>query len=123
MLYETLNHPRLFVIFVLAGFMCGFVFDVGNYVKFLFANKKIPSIFIDFIQTSISLFVAFFTNLFYNYGTIRFFPIIIFMIAFSLERLTLGKLIAKFYYSCYNALKRLSRKLWRHKNDKTDKTN
>ena len=124
MLNETLFHPTLLVIFILVGMFCGFVFDIGNFIKFLFANKKIPSILIDFIQTCISLYVIFITNLYCNYGLIRLFPLLIFICIFSIERITIGKIVAKFYKKCYNLLCKLNIKFWsRLKNGKTNKTN
>ena len=111
MLYETLSHPYLLFIFLLTGILGGLVFDVGNFVKFLCANKKLPNIIIDFIQTFISLVLLFFANLKYNYGLFRLFPIIIFLFAFAIERFTLGKIIAKFYHVCYNSLTKFLQKI------------
>ena len=124
MLYETLHHPKLLIIFILTGLSLGLLFDIGNFIKFLFSNKKIPSIIIDFIQTSISLLYLFMVNLKYNYGSIRLFPILIFFLSFSIERLTIGKIVAKFYLSCYNLLTKFNKRLWsKIKNGKTNKTN
>lgn len=124
MLYETLNQPKLLVIFLLVGFFCGIIFDLGNFVKFLFGNKKLPSFLLDFIQTSISLIIIFYVNLNYNYGQIRLFPFLVFLTTFSIERFTLAKIVAKFYLSCYNYIIKLNNKIWsKRKNDKTNKTN
>lgn len=122
MLYETLTQPYLLLIFLLAGILGGLVFDIGNFIKFLCSNKKAPSIFIDFIQTIICCLILFFVNLKYNYGLFRLFPIIIFLIFFTLERFTLGKIIAKFYNLCYNLLTKLFKKVTKKfKHDKTNK--
>jgi hypothetical protein len=76
----------------------------------------------DFLQTSVCLLVLFFINLKVNYGEIRLFPAIIFIVAFYIERITLGKIIAKFYYSCYTIIEKLNSKLrGKIKNDKTNK--
>ena len=124
MLYQTLDQPRLLMIFLLVGIGCGIIFDIGNFIKFLFANKKIPTIIIDFIQTSISIVLVFYINLKVNYGEVRLFPIIITMTSFSIERITLGKFIAKLYISCYNKLQKLNNKLWgKIKHGKTNKSN
>lgn len=121
MLYETLKQPSLLIAFIIAGICSGIIFDIGNFIKFLFSNKKFPSIIIDIIQTSFIIFVEFIINLKYNYGQIRLFPIFIFLIFFTIERLTLGKIVAKFYSSCYNNLIKLICKMWRKKqNDKTN---
>ena len=124
MLYETLSQPKLFFIFLILGILGGFVFDVGNYIKFLFNNKKISNTILDIIEISICLFLIFICNLKFNYGLIRLFPILIFTLSFSIERITLGKIIAKFYLSCYNMFNKINKRLWgKLKNDKTNKTN
>lgn len=122
MLYETLSHPKLAVIFLFIGFVGGLIFDVGNFIKFLSSNKKIPSIIIDFIQTSICLIILFFVNLQINFGEIRIFPFLLFLTAFYLERISVGKVIAKIYLKCYNLLTKLNFKLWsKFKNGKNNK--
>lgn len=122
MLYQTLFQPYLLVVYLLAGFLGGLVFDFGNFIKFLFANKKIPSIVIDFIQTIICIFLLFFVNLSFNYGTFRLFVIILFLFAFSLERFSLGKIIAKFYLLCYTFINKILQKVAKKFNcDKTNK--
>ena len=120
MLYETLNQPYLFFLFIIVGFFSGIVFDIGNYIKFLFGNKKVPSFFIDFLQTSIVLIILFFTNLKHNYGQFRLFVCVVFLFSFLLQRNTLGKVVAKFYLSCYNMLNKLINKP-KKKNDETNK--
>lgn len=121
MLYQTLQQPRLLLYFLIIGFVGGLIFDIGNFIKFLFSNKKIPCIILDFIQTSICLLLIFFFNLKLNYGIIRLFPFVCFMFSFIIERYTLGKLIAKIYLSCYNLFIKINKKIWRNKNAKTNK--
>ena len=122
MLYETLSHPKLLVIFLLTGFVCGLVFDIGNFIKFLFCNKKTTSVILDFCQTALSILIAFLINLKLNYGEIIFFPVLIVLVSFIIERLTLGKIIAKFIFSCYNVIIKLNKKLWgKINNGKTNK--
>ena len=124
MLYETLSHPYLLIVFLLSGILGGLVFDVGNFIKFLCLNKKLPSVIIDFVQTSICLVLLFFTNLKFNYGLLRVFPFFIFFTFFSIERFTLGKIIAKFYNLCYNSFtkffQKISKRLKRDKKHKND---
>lgn len=122
MLYETLIQPRLLVIFLTLGFVFGLVFDVGNFIKFLFGNKKMSNFILDFLQTSLCLVMIFFVNLNCNFGQIRFFPVVLVLITFIIERLTLGKVVAKFYIFCYNKLNKLNNLIWRKsKNAKTNK--
>lgn len=122
MLNETLNHPRLLLIFLCLGLVGGVVFDVANFIKFLFANKKASNFVLDFFATSACVLLLLWTNLKVNFGLLRLFPAVIFLSAFALERFTLGKLIAKIYLTCYNFLVKLNNKIWsKRKNAKTDK--
>lgn len=122
MLYETLSQPKLLLFFLLTGFISGFIFDIGNFIKFLFSNKKISNIILDFIETFLVLFFIFNINLKINYGVIRFFPIFIITFIFWLERITIGKIVAKTYLKCYSLLIKFTKYIWR-KNDKTKKNN
>ena len=101
MLYETLNHPNLFIIFFIIGLLNGFIYDIGNFIKFLCNNKKVACFLIDFIQTTIALVITFYSNLVFHYGQIRIIIFVIICIAFYIERLTIGKIVAKFYFKCY----------------------
>lgn len=124
MLYETLNQPIIFLSFLILGLFCGLIFDFGNFIKFLFSNKKLPSIIIDIIQTFIILYLLFLFNLIINYGQIRLFIILVFTFSFIIERYIVGKFVAKFYIKCYNVIVNINKKLWsQNKNDKTNKTN
>ncbi len=124
MLYETLNHPYLFIIFFVCGVLGGFVFDAGNFIKFLCGNKKIPKIVITFLETSLCLVLLFIFNLKFNYGVIRLFPYVIFFVVFCFYRFTIGKLFAKIYLSCYNYFIKAKNFIWgKFTNDKTNKTN
>ena len=117
MLYETLNQPHILFILILAGFLSGIIFDVVNFIKFLCGNKKVVAIILDFLGTSLSLAILFFVNLNVNYGLIRLYPAIIFLLSFSIERFTLGKIVAKFYLSCYNTFIKFIDKLKKKKNE------
>lgn len=124
MLYETLSQPLLLIIFIICGIISGFIFDIGNFIKFLCSSKKFPCFVIDIIETFFSLTILFLSNLKFNYGLIRIFPLIIFILAFTIERLTIGKLVAKIYLSCYNFIIKLNKRIWsKFKNGKTNKTN
>lgn len=111
MLFETQLHLSLLLIFLIAGLLGGVIFDIGNFIKFLFANKKIACVIIDIFETLIAGCVFLYSNINFNYGLIRAFPVIIYFLSFALERFTLGKLVAKIYLSCYNALKVFGKKL------------
>lgn len=122
MLYETLSHAHLLVMFLLSGFCGGLIFDLGNFVKFLFANKKPACIILDSICTIFCCFLLFFVNLWQNYGILRLFPAIIFLISFTIERFTLAKVIAKIYLVCYTFFEKFTKRITKQaKHDKTNK--
>lgn len=124
MLYQTLQQPKLLVVFLITGFVCGSLFDVGNFIKFLCLNKKIAIIILDLIQTAIVLFIIFIVNLQFNYGEIRIFPLLIFLFAFVIEKITLSKMFVKFYKACYNRFIKLNERIRGYcRNDKTNKSN
>jgi len=121
-LYETISHPYLLLIFCIAGLIAGFVFDVGNFIKFLFANKKVTNFIFDILETIFAFVIFYIFNLKFNYGCVRFFPILIFFVVFSVERFTFGKIIAKIYLTCYNWLNKVNKKIWsKFKSGKTNK--
>lgn len=111
MLYETLAQNSLLLIFLACGFCGGLIFDIGNFIKFLFANKKPACVVLDIICTVFCCILLFFVNLSQNFGVLRLFPVVIFLLAFSVERFTLGKIIAKIYLVCYTFLTKLAGKL------------
>lgn len=123
MLYETLNQPQLLFYYIILGFCSGLFFDAGNFIKFLCSNKKFANIIFDIISTSLVMmaFIAF--NGYINYGIIRLALVLSFATSFTIERFTLGKLLAKFYTSCYNAFERIIKRIKKTKKDETNKNN
>lgn len=105
------------LIFLVLGIIGGAIFDIGNYVKFLCSFKKMPFIVIDIIETSLCLLLIFFANLKYNYGQIRLFPALTFMISFIIERLTIGKMLAKIYITCYNWFTKIKKRFKKNTNE------
>ncbi len=111
MLFETLNQPKVFLALACAGFLAGFFFDASNYITWLFNKSKIVQTVTDFFATVMSFAVFFLTVLFLDYGKVRLYHITIFVLMFFLQRITLGKLIAKFLNWCYNQFTKSMQKL------------
>lgn len=111
MLYETLSQPLIAVIFAIIGFLSGFIFDIFNFIKFLCGNKKIISHILDFFMTILVFIVFYVLNLSYMYGEIRLFSVVVFLMPFLIERITLGKLLEKFYHACYNVFVKISKRI------------
>lgn len=111
MLFETLSQPKLLLLFIIFGFLSGFVFDISNFIKVLTKNNKVINIILDFVSTIINALVLFVVNLYFNYGEIRLFAIAIFELGFTIQRLTLGKIFAKFFILLYNLVLKILKKL------------
>lgn len=102
MLFETSNQPQIFLLLVIAGFFCGFVYDMSTYIIFLCKKNKVVQIIFDFIA-SIAVFAIFYACvLFWDYGEMRFFHFFAFFSSLVFQRYTLGKFIAKLFDKCYN---------------------
>lgn len=102
MLYQTLNQPLICLFLLLLGFASGLIFDVSNYIVFLCKNNNITKIIFDFFATVAVSTIFFLAVYFLDYGQIRLFHFVVFFGFLILQRITLGKLIAKFIQVCYN---------------------
>ena len=109
MLYETLSQPLIVLYLFLGGFICGIFFDFANMILVGSKREKISYKIFRNILDCICVFLAF--VIFYiivlqtAYGEVRFYQIIIFALAVILERITIGKFVAKLLNWCYNKLK------------------
>lgn len=113
MLYETLNQPIICIILIMVGFLSGFIYDLSNYIIFLCNNNKVIKHFFDFLATILAFLIFYFTILKIDFGNVRFYHVIIFLIFLILQRITLGKLIAKTIQICYNYIVKLFKLLRR----------
>ena len=121
LLYETLSHPLIFLIMFSIGLASGLAFDLRTYVNFLFLNKKSFSILLDVFSTLIVFAIFFISNLHFNYGEFRFFVILAFFTGFTIQRLTLGIFVAKFFSWCYTKFRKIMSKIYEKRaNEKKD---
>lgn len=104
MLYQTTTQPLLCFYLLLLGFASGLVFDVSNYIVFLCKNNRVTKIVFDFLATITVCAVLFGFVFLFDYGQMRVYHLLIFFTFLILQRITLGKLIAKFIQVCYNNL-------------------
>ena len=107
MLYQTTTQPLLCLYLLLLGFASGLIFDVSNYIIFLCKNNKVTKIIFDFLATTIICTILFGFIFLYDYGQMRVYHFLIFFAFLILQRITLGKLIAKFIQVCYNCFTKL----------------
>lgn len=124
MLFETLSQTQIFWNLALIGFVSGFIFDLSTYVVFLCKKNKIVKILFDFFATILVFLCFYFIVSKIDYGTIRLYHLFAFFAFFAIQRISLGKIIAKFFDWCYNIfIKTLQKILKREKHStKDDKT-
>lgn len=124
MLFETLLQPQIFLFLALWGFVCGFLYDISAYIIFLCKNNKIVRIVFDFICTMCVFLIFYYCVLRIDYGDLRFYHGLTFGLFLILQRITLGKLIAKVFDRCYTLFikvcEKISRGLQKIKWKKTD---
>ena len=104
MLYESLSQPLIILCVLAIGFACGMIFDVGKFLNYFFNQNKITKQIILCLSTIISAGLLFLVNLQVNFGRFRFYVLLLFTLAFVLERYTIGKLWTKVLERCYSKL-------------------
>ena len=110
-LFETLNQPHIMFWLALGGFVSGFVFDICYLIAFLCNNNKITKNILQCIATVICFLVLFLINLKTNFGQFRVYIFVVFFLSLFLQRITLGKIIAKTQNICYNTFKKFTKAL------------
>lgn len=101
MLYETLSQLNTFLCICLVGFLCGFLFDFKNLILLNFKKKKYLNVIFSFFATFFTLFLCFFANLILNFGQVRFFVLLGFVISFCIQRYFITNFVADFCRKCY----------------------
>lgn len=100
----------LFLKFFIIGLFPAFLLGIFNFFSLFFKHKKTYFIIFDII------FCLFFTSLFLlavnilNYGEIRSYLLIAYVLGCVLERKTIGKLFAKLHILIYNTINIASKK-------------
>ena len=105
-LFETLNEPKIFLYLIIFGFFSGFFFDICYLITFLCNKNKIVKGILQTFATICCFFILFLINLKLNYGVFRIYIFIVFFLSVFVERITLGKLIAKTQNWCYNVFRK-----------------
>ncbi len=105
LLYETLSQPLIFLIVLAIGFGCGFLFDARNLVCFLCNKNKVVGILLD-VLIGLSLgAVLLLSVLAFNYGELRLYLILSFLFGIFLQRISVGRMIAKLSKRWYTFFK------------------
>lgn len=122
-LFETANQFYIFLSCIFFGFLSGLFFDLAGLICFLCKNNKIIRFFCDFFAVLMCFFVVFLICYKLNYGQFRIYIPLVFGGFCYLQRITLGKLVAKGYLKCYtlfiNFSQRIVKLFTKIKNGKT----
>ncbi len=105
-LFETLSQLYILLCLIVFGFISGFVFDVFNTITFLCNNNKVTKNILQCIATILCFFILFLVNLKTNYGQFRLYIFLVYFLFIFVERITIGKVIAKTNIWCYNTFKK-----------------
>lgn len=105
MLYQTSTQAIFSITLFLSGFFYGFFIEI---IHLIF--KKLNKInflrhFFCFFSYFFAFFIYFVINLKFNYGEIRFFSIIIYIISLLLQHFLFSNFLAKSISKCYNKMK------------------
>lgn len=120
LLYETLSQPLTFLVILCIGLASGLLFDLRNYVNFLFAKNKTVSIILDIVTSLIICGILFISNLYFNYGEFRFYIILAFLLELLIQLLTLEIIVAKICTWCYNKIRKLVSKIYERRAKKKE---
>ena len=101
MLYETQTQIGVFFLFILSGFLCGLIFDFQKIIKNKVKNKFFANFLLIFC-VFLLIFIYFFINLIFNYGELRLFSFITFLLSFSIEKMIAQNIFALTKKFCYN---------------------
>lgn len=101
MLYETQTQIGVFFLFILSGLLCGLIFDFQKIIKNKIKNKFFANFLLIFC-VFLSSFIYFFINLIFNYGELRLFSLVAFLLSFSIEKMIAQNIFALTKKFCYN---------------------
>lgn len=111
MLFSTSGQFSIFIYILFCSFCCGFLFDISALLT-IFCNKnKIAKNIFNFVSMSLTLFIFYRLNIVINYGEIRWFCILALLLGLVVQRITIGKIIAKFYNWWYIIFEKFKTKI------------
>ena len=102
MLYPTSNQPLLICLLLIAGFCCGILFDGARILNLLLGERKTTRHILDFVATLSCGLILFLVNLHFNFGQLRMYVPLLFLLSFWIERTISKKLwtnLLKKWYS------------------------
>lgn len=117
MLYPTLNQPLVIVMMLIAGFVAGLFFDICRLIALLTRKDKAAKHIMDFVATITAVVILYLNNLHFNYGQIRLYVVILFVLSFYLQRKLSQKLWTKLLQKWYSNIAQ-RKENWKKKRNK-----
>ena len=110
MLYETLKQSYIFFGMLYFGLLAGVLYEVKLLIEQVL-NKKIFQITLDILFCIIFGLIFIYATSFTNYGEIRLFIILSYLIGFFIVRISVGSVLAKVFNFLYNNIIKLIKKI------------
>ena len=123
LLYQTLSQPLIFLIVAIFGLFSSAAFDARNLLFFLCNKNKVVSTILDIVLGIVLGLVLLILTLWLNYGQLRLYLILAYVLGIIAERICFGRLIAKLSKRCYTFFKGKMEKLYDKQRKKKENTN
>ncbi len=111
MLFSTQFQFSIFLSIFFIIFAASFLFDVSALIYELTAKNNVVKNIFDFVAMTLVCVVFFFVVLSKNFGEFRWFCFLAFALGIIIQRMTFGKIIAKFYSLWYNAFEKTKQRI------------
>ncbi|MGN1162396.1 MAG: spore cortex biosynthesis protein YabQ [Christensenellales bacterium] len=111
MLYSVQFQFSTFLIIFFVVFASSFLYDVSALIYQLTAKNNVVKNIFNFLATSVILIIFYLVVLSKNYGEMRWFCFLAAFLAIVIQRITFGKIIAKFYDLWYNAFEKIKQRI------------
>lgn len=111
MLFSTQFQFSTFLTIFFIIFASSFLYDISALIYELTAKNNVVKNIFNFLATSVILIIFYFVVVSKNYGEMRWFCFLAAFLAVIAQRMTFGKIIAKFYDLWYNAFEKLKQRI------------
>ena len=111
MLYSVQFQFSTFLMIFFVAFASSFLYDVSALIYQLTAKNNVVKNIFNFLVTSVILIIFYLVVLSKNYGEMRWFCFLAAFLAIVIQRITFGKIIAKFYDLWYNAFEKIKQRI------------
>ena len=111
MLYSVQFQFSTFLMIFFVAFASSFLYDVSALIYQLTAKNNVVKNIFNFLATSVILIIFYLVVLSKNYGEMRWFCFLAAFLAIVIQRITFGKIIAKFYDLWYNAFEKIKQRI------------